>query len=141
MSDNVNTVSAGTKALEECEVAYKDMTATFVELGFGDCQCDWRAPLAKVDIYNRAMAEAAADSEQDIYTYVEYGDEPETLTGAGAKDRAEEFHAATDKKKELLWKYYPEVLEEKYPEDAATFKAAEEAANSGEAEPASDGAH
>lgn len=123
-------MSAGAKALEDCEKAYADMTATYVELGLGDCQCDWRAPLAKVDIFNAAEKKAAEDSKTDVYTYVEYGANAEKLTGAEAATKAETFHVATDKKKRLLWEYYPEILEEKYPEDAATFKAEEEAAKS-----------
>lgn len=128
--EETTTVSAGAKALEDCEKAYADLTATEVELGFGDCHCDWRAPLAKVAIFNDAEKKAAEDSETDVYTYVEYGANAEKLTGAEAAEKAETFHAATDKKKRLLWEYYPEILEEKYPEDAAAFKAEEEAANS-----------
>ena len=48
-------------------------------------------------------------------------------------EKAKEYHEATEGKKKLLWEYYPEVLEEKYPEDAAAFKAAEEAAKNAEA--------
>ena len=128
--EETTTVSAGAKALEDCEKAYANLTATEVELGFGDCHCDWRAPLAKVDIFNKAEAQAAADSKTDVFTYVEYGANAEKLTGAEAAEKAETFHAATDKKKRLLWEYYPEILEEKYPEDAAIFKAEEEAAKS-----------
>lgn len=130
---NNETVTAGRKALDECQVAYADMPATEVELGFGDCHADWRAPLAQVKIYNEAMEKEAADTETEIKTYVEYGAEGETLTGAGAAEKAKEYHEATEGKKKLLWKYYPEVLEEKYPEDAAAFKAAEEAAKNAEA--------
>ena len=130
MSDEVVTLNAGAQALEDCKKLYADMTATYVELGLGDCQCDWRAPLAQVEIYNRAMAQAAADSKTDVFTYVDYGAQAESLTGAEAATKAETFHVATDKKKRLLWEYYPEILEEKYPEDAATFKAEEEAAKS-----------
>jgi len=131
MADPISeNISAGAKALEDCEKAYANLTATEVELGFGDCHCDWRAPLAKVDIFNAAEKKAAEDSATDVFTYVDYGAEAESLTGAEAATKAETFHVATDKKKRLLWEYYPEILKEKYPEDAATFKAEEEAANS-----------
>lgn len=90
-----NTKTAGALALEECEVAYADMTATEVELGFGDCHADWRAPLAKVKIYNEAMAKAADDSKTEVTTYVEYGETGEELTGAEAAEKAASFHEKT----------------------------------------------
>jgi len=133
MATNNENKSAGALALEECAAAYADMTAQFVEIGFGDCQVDWRAPLAKVAIFKAAMdAEAAAETEEATKNYA-YVQEGEDLKPSQAKGKADDFNVATEGKKKLLWEYYPKVLEEKYPEDAAAFKAAEKAAKDAEA--------
>ena len=124
--EETTEVTAGRKALDECEVAYADLTATETELGFGDCHCDWRAPLAQVEIYKKAM-EVAEDEEK--YTTDAYVPEGEELTAAAAAEKAESFHVATDKKKELLKEYYPEVFAERYPDEVG---AEEEPAEPGE---------
>ena len=113
MSDNVEK-TAGALALEECAKLYADITAQEVELGFGDCHCDWRAPLAKVEIYKKAMA---VDGDTTDYTTYAYDVEGETVTAAEAVAKADEYHAATEGKKELLKRYYPEVFAERYPDE------------------------
>lgn len=91
MSENVEK-TAGQLALEECEKAYADMTATEVELGFGDCHVDWRDPLAQVAIYKKAMDEVADETEYKTYAYTPEGEE---LTADEAKAKAETFHQKT----------------------------------------------
>lgn len=117
MATNNENKSAGALALEECAAAYADMTAQFVEIGFGDCQVDWRAPLAKVAIFKAAMdAEAAAETEEATKNYA-YVQEGEDLKPSAAKKKADSFNVATEGKKELLKEYYPEVYEAKYGKD------------------------
>ena len=117
MATNNENKSAGALALEECAAAYADMTAQFVEIGFGDCQVDWRAPLAKVAIFKAAMdAEAAAETEEATKNYA-YVQEGEDLKPSKAKEKADGFNVPTEGKKELLKKYYPEVYEAKYGKD------------------------
>ena len=117
MATNNENKSAGALALEECAAAYADMTAQFAEIGFGDCQVDWRAPLATVAIFKAAMdAEAAAETEEATTNYA-YVQEGEDLKPSEAKAKADGFNVATEGKKELLKEYYPEVYEAKYGKD------------------------
>ena len=117
MATNNEKKSAGALALEECAAAYADMTAQFAEIGFGDCQVDWRAPLAKVAIFKAAMdAEAAAENEEATTNYA-YVQEGESLKPSAAKEKADSFNVATEGKKELLKEYYPEVYEAKFGKD------------------------
>jgi hypothetical protein len=121
----VSSVSAGAEALEACEKAYADMTATEVRLGFGDCHADWRAPLAKVAIFKAAEEEAAKTTAADKATNYAYVPEGEELTPVEAKDKAGTFHDATEDKKEMLKKFYPEVYKERYPEEGSESQSEE----------------
>ena len=129
MSDEVMTnttdVSAGAEALEACEKAYADMTATEVRLGFGDCHADWRAPLAKVAIFKAAEEAAAKTAEADKATNYAYVPEGEELTPVEAKEKAGTFHDATEDKKKMLKEFYPEVYAERYPEEGSESQSEE----------------
>ena len=117
MATNTENKSAGALALEECAAAYADMTAQFAEIGFGDCQVDWRAPLAKVAIFKAAMDAEAAEATEEATKNYAYVQEGEDLKPSEAKEKAEEFNKITDKKKELLKERDPEAYEAKYGKD------------------------
>lgn len=117
MATNNDNKSAGALALEECAAAYADMTAQFVEIGFGDCQVDWRAPLAKVAIFKAAMDAKAAEATEEATKNYAYVQEGEDLKPSQAKEKADGFNVPTEGKKELLKEYYPEVYEAKFGKD------------------------
>lgn len=94
------TKTPGQLALEEVAAKFDDMTATECELGFGDCHCDYRAPLAQVAIFK--AAEKAAADESD-----------EAVAAATKKTDADAMHEPTAGKVEKLKKFYSEL----YPKE------------------------
>lgn len=98
MSENTTTtVSAGAEALEALKVKFADMTATEVELGFGDCHCDWRAPLAKVKVFKEAE-DAAAEGKEYTVDYNLDGTDEEMTGPEVAAAVLEKFHSKTEGK-------------------------------------------
>ena len=105
--ENIETTyvegEAGAAALETVAKKFADMTATEVRLGFGDCHCDYRAPLAQVKIYKEA---------EDV---AKKGEKFETDDGEKTAEElvtsAMEMHNPTPGKVEMLEKFYKEDSE------------------------------